>query len=75
MAKEGLVSPAYEKPIGYLITDGFCFALLQKETNDHGQVHEESQKKTSPPEELKELRIVEAPFFLQKIDGDGDSEN
>ena len=75
MAKEGLVSPAYEKPIGYLITDGFCFTLLQKETDDHGQIHEEGQKKTCSPEELKELRVVEAPFFLEKIDGDGDSEN
>ena len=36
MAKEGLVSPAYEKPIGYLITDGFYFILLQKESDDHG---------------------------------------
>ena len=57
------------------MTDGFCFTLLQKESNDHGQVHEEGQKKTSPPEELEKLGIVEAPFFLQKINGDGDSEN
>ena len=38
-------------------------------------VHEEGQKKTSPPEELKELRVVEAPFFLEKINGNGNSEN